>query len=133
MYKNAIYSSKDSKYTPQTTPADNYLIKTYPVGAFAAGGKVYATKAVQFERRLELAMEGHRFFDLQRWDNGTGTMANTLNAYQSVEKNRQSFFYANPTAQFHKGVNEFFAVPQAQIDIQNSTGTISLKQNPGYN
>lgn len=133
VYKNATYSAATSKYSPQTTPADNYLIKLYPAGNFAVGGKDYARKAVRFERRLELAMEGHRFFDLQRWDNGTGYMANVLNAYQSVEKTRQSFFYANPTAQFHKGVNEYFAVPQAQIDIQNSTGTISLKQNPGYN
>ncbi|MEP7144878.1 MAG: RagB/SusD family nutrient uptake outer membrane protein [Ferruginibacter sp.] len=133
VYKNAAYSAATSKYSPQTTPADNYLVRVYPAGNFAAGGKEYARKAIQFERRLELAMEGHRFFDLQRWDNGTGSMANTLNAYQSVEKTRQSFFYANPTAQFHKGVNEFFAVPQAQIDIQNSAGTVTLKQNPGYN
>jgi hypothetical protein len=27
-------------------------------------------------------------------------------------------FYANPTAQFHKGVNEYYPLPQAQIDIQ---------------
>ncbi|MEO6452877.1 MAG: RagB/SusD family nutrient uptake outer membrane protein [Ginsengibacter sp.] len=133
VYKNATYSASSSKYSPQTTPADNYLIKPYPAGNFATGGKEYARKAIQFERRLELAMEGHRFFDLQRWDNGTGFMANTLNTYQSVEKNRKSFFYANPTAQFHKGINEFYPVPQAQIDIQNSTGTVSLKQNPGYN
>ena len=26
-----------------------------------------ARKAVRFERRLELAMEGHRSFDLRRW------------------------------------------------------------------
>ena len=133
VYKNSTYSASTSKYSPQVTPADNYLIQLYPAGNFAAGGQAYARKAVHFERRLELAMEGHRFFDLQRWDNGTGSMADVLNTYQSVEKNRQSFFYANPTAQFHKGVNEFFPVPQAQIDIQNSTGTISLKQNPGYN
>lgn len=133
VYKNATYSAANSKYSPQTTPADNYKINLYPVGAFAAGGQAYARKAVQFERRLELAMEGHRFFDLQRWDNGGGSMANTLNAYQAIEKNRKSFFYANPTAQFHKGVNEYYPLPQAQIDIQNSGGKVSLKQNPGYN
>jgi hypothetical protein len=55
-----------------TTPADNYLIMLYPSGNFSAGGQDYARKAVQFERRLEFAMEGHRFFDLQCWDNGTG-------------------------------------------------------------
>ena len=133
VYKNATYTASNSKYAPQTTPADNYKINPYPAGAFSGGGKDFARKAIRFERRLELAMEGHRFFDLQRWDNGTGYMANTLNAYQAVEKLRKSFFYVNPTAQFTKGTNEFYPLPQAQIDIQNSAGKISLKQNPGYN
>lgn len=133
VYKNATYNASNSKYSPQTTPADNYKIGLYPAGSFAAGGKEYARKAVQFERRLELAMEGHRFFDLSRWDNGTGFMANVLNAYQAVEKTRKSFFYVNPTAQFTKGVNEFFPIPQSQIDAENASGKIVLKQNPGYN
>jgi hypothetical protein len=133
VYKNAAYSASTSTYSPQTTPADNYKIGLYPTGTLSTNGQAYARKVVRFERRLELAMEGHRFFDLQRWDNGTGDMANILNTYQAVEKNRKSFYTTNQTAQFHKGVNEYYAIPQAQIDIQNSKGTITLKQNPGYN
>lgn len=133
VYKNASYNAGTSKYSPQTTPADNYKISLYPAGTLAVGGKDFARKAVRFERRLEFAMEGHRFFDLQRWDNGTGYMANVLNAYQAVEKNRASFYTTNKDAKFTKGVNEYFAIPQAQIDIQNSKGIITLKQNPGYN
>lgn len=78
-------------------------------------------------------MEGHRFFDLSRWDNGTGFMANVLNTYQSVEKTKKSFFLVNPTAQFTKGVSEFYPIPQAQIDLENASGNKVLKQNPGYN
>ncbi len=52
---------------------------------------------------------------------------------QQVEKTRKSFYATNPDAQFHKGVNEYYAIPQAQIDIENSRGKINLKQNPGYN
>lgn len=37
------------------------------------------------------------------------------------------------TPQFHKGVNEYYAIPQKQIDIENSRGKVNLKQNPGYN
>jgi len=133
VYKNATYSSATSSYTPQTTPADNYNIGLYAAGNFVTNGQVYARKAVQFERRLEFAMEGHRFFDLQRWDNGTGFMADVLNTYQSVEKNKNSFFYVNPTAHFTKGVNEYFPLPQTQIDLENSAGKAVLKQNPGYN
>ncbi|MGI8950573.1 MAG: RagB/SusD family nutrient uptake outer membrane protein [Chitinophagaceae bacterium] len=127
VYKNAVYDAATSKYTPQTTPADNYLIKPYPAGAFS--NQATALKAIYFERRLELAMEGHRFFDLQRWDNGTGYMANVLNAYASVEKKLRPFFNG---ATFKKGKNEFFAIPQSQIDLANSGGKTILKQNPGY-
>ncbi len=133
VYKNATYSATSSKYSPQTTPADNYKISLYPVGTLATNGQAYARKVVRFERRLELAMEGNRFFDLQRWDEGTGYMANVLNAYATVEKTRPSFYTTNQSAQFTKGTNEYFAIPQAQIDIQNSKGTVTLKQNPGYN
>ena len=91
VYKNSAYDAASGKYTTQTTPADNYLIKTYPAGAFT--DKNYARQAIMFERRLELGMEGHRFFDLQRWDNGSGTiMAPALNAYATVEKTRPSPF-----------------------------------------
>ena len=78
-------------------------------------------------------MEGHRFFDLSRWDNGTGYMADVLNAYVAVEKNRSSFYYVNPGAKFTKGTSEFFPLPQTQIDLMNAGGKLILKQNPGYN
>jgi len=135
VYKNATYNPAAGEYalTGSSVAADKYLIKPYPAGAFAGSGQAYARTAVQFERRLELAMEGHRFFDLQRWDNGTGSMANTLNAYVSVEKTRHSFYYVVNTAVFTKGVNEYFAIPQQQLDLENATGKIYLKQNNGYN
>lgn len=135
VYKDAVYNANDGTYTltSDSEPADNYKISLYPAGTFSDNGQEYARKAIRFERRLELAMEGHRFFDLQRWDNLTGYMADVLNSYQSVEKDRASFFTTNPAATFTKGINEFYAIPQAQIDIENSKGKINLKQNPGYN
>lgn len=133
VYANANYSAATGTYAPQTTPAANYSIKPYPAGAFAAKGQEYARNAVHFERRLELAMEGHRFFDLQRWDNGSGSMADILNAYVAKEKTRYSFYYIVNTAIFKKGINEYFAIPQVQIDAENATGEANLKQNPGYN
>src|SRR5205085_5927017 len=76
VYKNSAYDAVAGKYTVQTTPAD-----TYKVGQYASfPDKTFARKAVQFERMIELAMEGHRFFDLQRWNTG-GSMAETLNAF----------------------------------------------------
>jgi starch-binding outer membrane protein, SusD/RagB family len=132
VYLNATYNAANSTYSPQTTPGDNYKVSPYPAGAFSSMGKTNALNAIQMERRLELAMEGQRFFDLSRWDDGTGSMAATLNTYVAVEKNRSSFYLVNNTAVFTKGVNEFFAIPQNEIDAENSTGTEYLKQNPGY-
>jgi starch-binding outer membrane protein, SusD/RagB family len=133
VYLNATYNADNSTYSPQTTPGDNYKVSPYPPGAFTTMGLTNAILAIQFERRLELAMEGQRFFDLTRYDNGTGTMATTLNAYVTAEKNRNSFYLVNNTAVFTKGVNEYFAIPQKELDAENSTGTVYLKQNPGYN
>jgi len=85
-----------------------------------------ARNAVRFERKLELAMEGHRFFDLVRW--GVADVA--LNAFFAYEKPKLSAGYG--TASFVKGRNEYFPIPQRQIDLQASGGTPTLTQNPGY-
>ena len=77
-------------------------------------------------------MEGHRFFDLQGWDNGTGTIPDVINTFVATEKTRPSIYSVNASATFKKGISEYFPIPQLQIDVANSTGTIYLKQNPGY-
>jgi hypothetical protein len=81
----------------------------------------FARMAVRFERRLELAMEGHRFFDLVRW----GIAGGTLNAYIAKEKTLRGYL---GSANFVEGKNEYFPIPQGEID--QSQG--ALTQNPGY-
>ncbi|WP_159467101.1 RagB/SusD family nutrient uptake outer membrane protein [Dyadobacter sp. 3J3] len=98
------------------TPAANYLVKPY--SSFAS--QDYARKAVRFERRLELAMEGHRHFDLVRWGNADVV----LNAYIAKESKKRTYLTG---AVFKKGSSEYFPIPQAQIDIMGSN---VLKQNP---
>ncbi|WP_431214806.1 RagB/SusD family nutrient uptake outer membrane protein [Puia sp. P3] len=133
-YKNSDFDAGTYTYKTTTTPAATYVISPYPVGAFA--DKNYAMTAIRFERRLELAMEGQRFFDLQRWNSDPTypmDMSVVLNNYATVEKTRPSSYSVNPTATFHKGVNELFAIPQNELDLENATGTVILKQNSGYN
>ncbi|HEX5555059.1 MAG TPA: RagB/SusD family nutrient uptake outer membrane protein [Chitinophagaceae bacterium] len=102
-------------------PAASYLIKAYPAGWFSAQGQDIARKAVHFEEKLELAMEGQRFFDLVRW----GEADSAINAYFNYEG---QFTTDVKGAKFTAGTNDYFPLPQTQIDLSNGT----LKQNPGY-
>ncbi|HEX8358268.1 MAG TPA: RagB/SusD family nutrient uptake outer membrane protein [Segetibacter sp.] len=102
--------------------AANYQVKPY-VQPFA--NQETARKAVRFERRLELALEGHRFFDLVRW----GIADQVLNAYVNVEKNRRS--YKKSSGGFTKGKNEYYPIPNRVIEIAQKAGN-TLQQNPGY-
>lgn len=68
-----------------------------------------ARTAVRWERRLELAMECGRFFDLVRW----GVASDVMNKYYGSEKNRRS--YLND-AYFTKNKNEYCPIPQKQIN-----------------
>jgi len=99
-------------------PAANYLVEPY--GSFA--DQTEALKAIRHEMRLELGMEGHRFFDLVRW----GIAAETLNAYIARDSEFRVFLQ---NKSFTAGKDEYWPVPQAQIDQQ---GTDVLQQNPGY-
>src|SRR5436190_20403522 len=121
VYKNSAYDAPSATYTTQTTPAANYKIGLYA----AFPDKAFAVKAVQFERRLELAMEGMRFFDLVRW----GIAATTINTYIAREKAARPL---KLTANFTAGKNEYMPIPQSEIDNLNSDGTIRLAQNNGY-
>ncbi|PRY27735.1 putative outer membrane starch-binding protein [Spirosoma oryzae] len=109
-----------------STPAANYTVAAYPTGRFASLGKDGALRAVYFERKLELAMEGHRFFDLVRW----GTAEATLNNYFTYESTITTDIRGG---RFVTGRSEYFPIPQRQIDLSRSGGTSSLTQNPGYN
>tara|TARA_R110002033_G_scaffold134052_5_gene173964 strand:- start:22018 stop:23760 length:1743 start_codon:yes stop_codon:yes gene_type:complete len=83
--------------------------------------KEYAWKALKFERRLEFAMEGSRWYDLVRW----GEAGTVLNAYLVKEKTKRDFL-AN--AIFTPGRDEYYPIPQREIDF---TGGL-YSQNPGY-
>jgi hypothetical protein len=121
VYLNSEYNASTTEYTDQSKPADKYKIALYP--SFPT--KDFAVKAVKFERRLELAMEGHRFFDLVRW----GDADVVLNAFYDRERNSKPL---KLHAHWEKGKNEYFPIPQGEIDNMNSDGTVRLTQNPGY-
>ncbi|NAS12319.1 RagB/SusD family nutrient uptake outer membrane protein [Flavobacteriaceae bacterium R33] len=100
------------------------LEANYVIGEYTSfPDQAFARDAVRFERKLELSGEGHRFFDLVRW----GIAAETLNDYLAYES--QYLVTKFGGASFTAGKNEFYPIPQTQIDIQ---GSDVLTQNPGY-
>jgi hypothetical protein len=123
-----VYQYKDNSDPTagfSTTPAAKYVISPYPAGVFTSNGKQYALDAIYFERKLELSMEGHRFFDLVRW----GIAAQTLNTYYSYEKPLVADVNLVP---FIAGKNEYYPIPQLEIDQSVEGGKKTLTQNPGY-
>jgi hypothetical protein len=121
-----VYQYKDNANPSagySTTLAANYKVAAYPAGYFSS--KDLALKAIYFERKLELAMEGHRFFDLSRW----GIASTVLNAFFQYEG---SFTTDLKGAKFTSNKNEYFPIPQGQIDLTIQGGGKTLTQNKGY-
>ncbi len=79
-----------------------------------------ALKIVKHERRVELAMESERFFDLVRW----GEAATVLNAYYAAEADNCAIY---SSASFTADKNEYLPIPFSQISASNG----HYKQNIG--
>lgn len=107
--------------TPIIRLADTYLMEAEALGGTGARAQALldavrsrvglpsvpvSMAAIKAERRLELAGEGHRFFDLVRWGDATDKLS---------------------SRGFTSGKNEVFPIPMNEL-----TGT-KLVQNPGYN
>jgi hypothetical protein len=92
------------------TPAANYQISVYP----SFPDQEYARKALYMERKLELGMEGHRWFDLNRW----GITVTELNRALDYEKSTPwgSHMYGNAVV----GPEDVtYPIPQRQIDLSH--------------
>lgn len=79
-----------------------------------------ALKIVKFERRVEMAMESERFFDLVRW----GEADKVLNKYYADEADNCAIY---ATANFTPDKNEYLPIPFSQLSASNG----HYKQNIG--
>ncbi|MBC6605558.1 RagB/SusD family nutrient uptake outer membrane protein [Hymenobacter sp. BT188] len=105
----------------KTTTGAN--ISNYRIGQYSAGAwnQAYARQALRFERRLEFALEGQRFFDLVRW----GIAAEYLNTYFEKEKTKRQHL---KDARFTRGRDEYLPIPLNQINFSKGL----YQQNPGW-
>lgn len=99
-------------------PAANYKISVYD--AFPT--KEFARTAVRFERRMELGMEGYRFYDLVRW----GEDVAAINKYLKYDQVLLPGAFGGAVYQAKHAI---LPLPQGQIDL---IGASILKQNAGY-
>ncbi len=110
--------------------AVNSVVSNYPnkYGVHYAVGKYngsyskdQAMKIIKMERRLELAMECERFFDLVRW----GDAATVLNKYYTSESDKMNFLSGS---QFTANKNEYIPVPWEQMAASNGHYTQNCGQ-----
>lgn len=100
---------------------------TYNVGLYPPAGwdATRAMEALKMERRLELAMEGHRLFDLRRW----GDAIAVLNDFTAVEATRIP--YISAAFEFEQR-HMLYPLPTTQIKLSEVEGEARLVQNPGW-
>lgn len=97
--------------------------------------------AIRLERRLELACEGNRLFDLRRWtdDNGKKAIQNVMGpngtfVHYNLEESTDTYELTNQQENSNKGYyftegrDELFPLPNSEVTLSNG----SIEQNPGY-
>ena len=111
MAKSSIVAGYPVKY------GVHYAVKDY-TGSY---GKEDALKIVKMERRLELAMEAERFFDLVRW----GDAAAVINKFYAEEGEKMNFLSGS---MFTADKNEYIPIPYEQITASNGHYTQNCGQ-----
>ena len=127
MYAEACCESGDlpSAKTALKEVRDRAGLSPFPYTAVIQGQTVTFNdnqedlrKAIRHERRVELAMEGHRWFDLTRW----GIAKETMDTYMASETEEAKELYGT----FQKGKHELFPIPSKEIDLSG------IEQNPNW-
>ena len=96
--------------------AANYEIELYTAATFTD-----PVAMVRFERRLELAMEGQRLYDLVRW----GVAGQVINDYIEKEQTLRAYLVGKS---FVSPKNNYYPIPQAVLDASKGV----MQQNPNY-
>jgi hypothetical protein len=104
-----------------------------PVDKVAYGSQTTLRTLVRNERRVELAFEGLRFFDIQRWKIGSQVMSGPIYGAKlgtidpTTGKYTITGALLNIETRIFADKNYLWPIPQTEIDLDKG-----LKQNPGY-
>ena len=105
------FENKTNNGKPDVTETvSNYRLGLYPT---SGNTEATATAALRAERRAELGMEGHRWYDLARW----GIAAETLNSYVDYEGN----FFPNKFSAYGKN---WVMLPIPNTQLERAQGRI---------
>lgn len=99
--------------------------------AVTAAGKADFRKAVKHERRVELAFEDHRYWDLLRWLDAEDVLNKPIKGAVVRRNNLGGYQYSFTNVEnrvFHK---RNYYLPFTRKEVTNSNGAIT--QNPEYN
>ena len=96
-----------------------YGVKMYVANYKGTYTKDAAVRMVKMERRLELAMESERFFDLVRG----GDAATVINKYYAEEIDNNAFY---GEAHFTANKNEYLPIPFQQLSASNGHYTQNI-------
>lgn len=88
---------------------NNAILPAFPNYLGYIDNKDDLRKAVRHERRVELAMEGHRWFDLTRW----GVAKEVMDAYKATETEEAR----SHMAEFIAGKHETFPLPEEEVKL----------------
>jgi len=112
-------------YQEDGTIAANYKVSPYPTSHAAFNDRDACIRAIRMERKLELAMEGQRWFDLVRW--GGDYMSQTIAEYLNYERQFIAKFNGVTPLAANKTM---FPVPLTQISTMGNdeNGNPYLKQ-----
>lgn len=96
-----------------------------------AASQAEMRERIKHERRIELAFEGHRYWDLLRWQEAESVLNQPLQGIRAVKNADESFTYTEFTVEPRAFVApKMYYYPIPQTEISKSQGV--LQQNPGW-
>jgi starch-binding outer membrane protein, SusD/RagB family len=104
-----------------------YRVSPYPV---TFPDVAYGREAVRAERRVEVAIEGQRFFDVRRWGIGATAINGYLTGVGGGQEDNRRLYLAN--AEPYTARHNLFPIPNIQIELSKVGAENRLTQNTGW-